>query len=89
MTRIVITHDVVDVERWLRGSSERTEAIGAMGGSNIVDHVAHDDSSAVAICADVEDVGAVMAALASPSPELAASMESHGVLPPVTVYVAR
>ena len=88
MTKIVITHNVADVERWLQGKSERADAIGAMGGTNVVDHVAQDGATAVAITADVDDVATVMATLASPPPEGAAAMESHGVLPPVTVYVA-
>lgn len=89
MPKMVITHSVVDVEKWLLGKSERADAIGAMGGTNVIDHVAQDGSNTVAISADTEDVAAVMATLASPPPELAAAMESHGVLPPVTVYVAR
>ena len=89
MPKVVMTHSVVDVERWLAGKSERAEAIGAMGGTNVVDHVAQDGSNTVAISADVEDVASVMAALASPPPEMAAAMESHGVRPPVTVFVAR
>jgi len=35
----------------------------------------------------VADVDAMMAALGSPSPEVAAVMEKHGVLPPMSVYV--
>jgi hypothetical protein len=34
-------------------------------------------------------VASVLAGLESPSPELHAAMERHGVLPPVTVYVER
>jgi hypothetical protein len=89
MPKMVITHSVVDVERWLKGKSERAEAIGAMGGTNVVDHVAEDGSNTVAISADMEDAASVVATLASPPPEMAAVMESHGVLPPVTAFVAR
>ena len=89
MPKLVMTHGVVDVDRWLQGKSERAEAIASMGGSNVVDHVAQDGSNTIAISADVEDVARVMAALASPPPEMAAAMESHGVLPPVTVYIAK
>jgi hypothetical protein len=88
MPKIVVTHSVVDVERWLLGRSERADAIGGMGGTNVVDHVAQDGSNTVAISADVEDVAIVMETLASPPPEMAAAMESHGVLPPLAVYVA-
>jgi hypothetical protein len=89
MPKMVITHGVVDVDSWLSFKSERADAIAGMGGANVVDHVAHDGSNSVAIAADVDDVAGVMAALASPPPELGAAMERHGVLPPLTVYVER
>jgi hypothetical protein len=84
---MIITHNVVDVANWLSFKGERVGAISAMGGSEIVDHVAQDGSNSVAIAANVKDVAAVLAGLASPPPELHAAMEKHGVLPPVTVYV--
>jgi hypothetical protein len=43
--------------------------------------------SIVAASADVSDPAAMQAILASPSPELAATMEEHGVVPPLSVYV--
>jgi hypothetical protein len=89
MPKVVITHNVVDVEKWLLGKSERADAIGTIGGTNVVDHVAQDGGNAVAISADIEDVAAAIATLASPPAEMAAAMESHGVLPPLTVYIAR
>jgi hypothetical protein len=89
MPRMVVTHNVVDVDAWLKGKSERANAIGAMGGVNVVDLVAQDGSNVVAISTEVEDVEAVLATLASPPAEMAATMESHGVLPPLTVYVER
>ena len=84
---MVITHSVADVDRWLGFKAERAEAIGGLGGTNVVDHAAHDGSKRVAVAADVADVDAIMAALGSPPPELAAAMEKHGVLPPLVVYV--
>ncbi len=87
MPKMVITHNVVDVDKWLQFKSERAAAIGGMGGSNIVDHVAQDGGASVAITADVADVAAVLAALASPPAELGAAMERHGVLPPLGIYV--
>ncbi len=87
MPKMVITHSVADVDNWLGFKAERAEAIGALGGTDVVDHVAHDGTKTVAVAADVADVDAVMAALASPPPELAAAMEKHGVLPPLVVYV--
>jgi len=54
----------------------------------VTDYVAHDGSSKVAITADVQDVGALQAMLASPTPEVAAAMEAHGVVQPISAYVA-
>jgi hypothetical protein len=87
MPKMVITHSVADVETWLGFKAERAEAFSSLGGTNVVDHVAHDGSATVAVAADVTDVDAVMATLESPPPELAAAMERHGVLPPLVVYV--
>jgi hypothetical protein len=71
----------------LKGKDERAAAIEAGSGSNVTDHVAHDGSNNVAISADVSDPAAMQAILASPSPELAATMEEHGVVPPLSVYI--
>ena len=89
MPKMVITHGVADVDKWLQFNAGRVEAFGNLGGTNVVDHVAHDGSTAVAVSADVADVEAAMATLASPPPELGALMEKHGVLPPLVVYVER
>lgn len=89
MPRIVVTHDVADVDSWLQFKSDRADAIAALGGSNVVDHVAQDGSNTIALSADVEDVAALKAALSSPPPEVAAIMESHGVIPPLVIYVER
>ena len=87
MPKMVITHEVADVERWLAFKAERAEAIAGLGGSDVVDHVARDGSNQIAVTATVTDVDGMMAALASPPPEVAAVMEKHGVLPPVVAYV--
>lgn len=89
MPKIVILHDVVDVDNWLSFASERAEAITAMGGANVVDHVALDGSNRVAVGAEVDDVEALQAAIAAPPPELLAVMERHGVVPPLTTYVQK
>ncbi len=89
MPKLVITHDVADVDTWLKFKSERADAIGGMGGTNVVDHVAHDGSKKVAVSAETDDVEAFLAAIASPPPELLAAMERHGVIPPLTAYVER
>ena len=87
MPKMVITHGVADVDKWLGFKAERAEAIAGLGGSDVVDHVAHDGSNQIAVSANVTDVDGIMAALASPPPELAAAMEKHGVLPPLVAYV--
>ena len=87
MPKMFVTHDVVDVDTWLTFKSERADAISGMGGTHVVDHVAKDGSNKVAVSAETDDVDAFLAALASPSPELLAAMERHGVVPPLTAYV--
>ena len=89
MSKLVITHDVDDVDAWLTFASERADAIGAMGGTNVVDHVAHDGSKKVAVSAEVDDVEAFLAAVESPPADLLAAMQRHGVVPPLTAYVER
>ncbi|MDP1807283.1 MAG: hypothetical protein Q8K72_19050 [Acidimicrobiales bacterium] len=89
MPKIVAIHGVVDVAKWLEFKSERSEAIAALGGSNVADHVAQDGSNTVAVTADVSDVEGLLAALSSPPPEVGAVMERHGVIPPLTIYVER
>ena len=83
MPKVVFTHAVVDVDRWLKGKADRAAALG----SNVVDYVAEDGSNNIAISADVSDLAAMGAMLASPSPEVAAAMQEHGVVPPLTVYI--
>ncbi len=89
MPKMLITHGVADVDKWLGFTTERAEALAGLGGSDVVDHAAHDGSNMVAVSANVADVDRMMAALGSPPPEIAAVMEKHGVLPPLTVYVQR
>ncbi len=87
MPRIVVTHAVVDIPRWLEGKAERAAAIESGSGSNVTDHVAADGSNNIAVTADVADLDAMNAMLASPSPEDSALMEKHGVVPPFTAYI--
>ena len=89
MSRIVVTHDVVDVDNWLGFKSERADAIAALGGSNVVDYVAQDGRNTVAVGVEVDDPAELLAALASPPPEVGSIMERHGVVPPLTIYVER
>lgn len=87
MPRIVVTHAVEDVPRWLQGKAGRAAAIASGSGSNVTDYVAQDGSNNIAVGADVSDLAAMAAMLSSPSPEVAAAMQEHGVIPPLTVYV--
>jgi hypothetical protein len=86
MPRMVITHAVVDVARWLDGKAERAAAIG-MAGTNVIDYVAADGSNNIAVTVDIHDLDAAQALMDSPPPEVAAQMEAHGVIPPLTAYI--
>jgi hypothetical protein len=88
MPKLVITHAVVDVERWLKGKEERAATISAFA-TNVTDHVAMDGSNNIAITADVHDMAGAQATMASPSPEDAALEEKHGVIQPMTVYIEK
>ena len=88
MPKIVITHAVVDVERWLKGKEERAVGFGQFA-TNVTDHVAFDGSDNVAITADIHDMAGAQAMMASPTPEMAAAGERHGVINPITVYVEK
>ena len=87
MPRVVITHAVVNVERWLKGKADRAEAIQSGSGSEVIDHVAADGSNNVAITADAADIDAMNALVASPPADVLGKMEEHGVVPPITLYV--
>ena len=86
MPKMVMTHAVVDLERWLGGKEARAAAIGAVG-ANVTDYVASDGSSNIAVTADVHDMDAAKAMVTSPPPEVVALMEQHGVVQPITAYI--
>ena len=86
MPKIVITHAVENIDRWLLGKEERVTALGAVG-SNVTDFVAEDGSLNVAVSADIHDADALRALLASPPPDVLALMQKHGVVPPFTAYI--
>jgi hypothetical protein len=48
-----------------------------------------DGSNHVAVTADIDDLDAIRALLASPPPNISAQMDSHGVRPPITAYIER
>jgi muconolactone delta-isomerase len=85
VSRIVITHAVQDVERWLGGRAERAAALP--GATNVTDLVAMDGSNHAAVAFDIDDLDALKTVLSSVPPEMAAQAESHGVIMPMTVYV--
>jgi hypothetical protein len=58
MPKVVATHAVVDVERWLNGKAERAAAIESWSGSNVTDFVAEDGSNNIAVTADVAEIDA-------------------------------
>ncbi len=89
MPKMIITHNVADVDNWLTFKAERADAVHSLGGRNAVDLVALDGSNVVAVSADVDDVGAMMASLASPPAEVGSAMERHGVLPPLMAFVEK
>ena len=88
MPRMVITHSVVDLDRWLAGKAERAATIGAFA-TNVTDYVAADGGNTIAITADVHDVEGAQAMMASPSPEAADAMARHGVAPPIVAYMEK
>ena len=87
MPRMVLTHAVADIGRWIEGKAERAAAIESGSGSNVQDYVAADGSNTIAITADVADVDAIKAMLASPPPDVLEKMQAHGVVPPITAYI--
>jgi hypothetical protein len=87
MPKMVITHAVEDLERWLAGKADRAAAIESGSGSNVQDHVAADGSNNIAVTADVADVEAITAMLAAPPPDVLEKMQAHGVVPPLTAYI--
>lgn len=85
MSRIVITHAVQDVDRWLKGQAERAAALP--GATDFTDLVAMDGSNHAAVVFDIDDLGALKEMLSSIPPEMASQAESHGVIMPMTIYV--
>jgi hypothetical protein len=74
--KLVITHPVVDIERWLKGKDERAAGLAPCA-TNVTDHVAVDGSNNVAITADIHDMAGLQALMVSPPPWAVALEESH------------
>jgi hypothetical protein len=88
MPKMVVTHAVVELDRWLQGKAERAEVIGRYA-TNVTDYVAADGSNNVAVTADIHDMAGLQALMASPSPEDTAAQERHGVIQPIVAYVEK
>jgi hypothetical protein len=87
MPKVVITHAVQDIDRWLQGKAERAAAIESATASNVTDYVAQDGSKDVAITADVADIEPLKSMAAAPTAEALALMDAHGVVQPITIYI--
>jgi hypothetical protein len=86
MPKVVITHAVEDIDRWLQGKGARAAAIESGTGSNVTDYVAQDGSKNIAITADVADADKMKSILTAPPADVLDLMEAHGVVQPITVY---
>ena len=53
----------------------------------MTDYVALDGSNKIAVTTDVHDMDAAQAMITSAPPEVAAAMQKHGVIQPITAYV--
>ena len=84
MPRIVATHEVKDVKHWASKGDERVEIIGQFA-TEVVSYIAADGSNRVTVSANVHDMEGLMAWMQTP--EAAAAMESHGVLPPPVFHI--
>jgi hypothetical protein len=74
--------------RPLAGRQGRTGRRNA-GRHRVTDLVALDGSNQAAVTFETDDLDALKAMIESMPPEVAAQAESHGVIPPFTVYVER
>lgn len=81
MPKMVATHPVRDVDRWLQGKDERGAVIGRYT-TNVTDRVAADGSNNVAVIADIHDMAGLQA---PPQRRDKATEEGHGVMEPMTV----
>ena len=86
MPRIVVTHAVEGVERWLAGHAQRASALP--GATNVTDLVAMDGSNNAAVAFDIDDLDVLRSALSEMPPSVASEAESHGVITStIAVYV--
>ncbi len=86
--KTVITRVVIDIERWLKGKTERAVVISAYA-MQVTDYVAADPTNNIAVTADAHDMADLQALMAAPSPEDADLEEKHGVLPPMAAAIEK
>ena len=86
MPKIVVTAAVKDVEAWLKFKPQLIAHLSAVA-SDGTSYITTDGTNRVATTWDVPDLTAFQAAQAAASPEMAAEMERHGMIPPMTIYV--
>lgn len=86
MPTVLGHHDVTDTDHWL-ASPKREEVFGPMGITNIRTFVDPSNPKRVALMMDVPDVEELMAALASPGPEMVEAMSHDGVIPETLVML--
>jgi len=85
MPRVVMTHAVTDVEAWASYKAERAAFFEDFA-SDIVDYLPTDGGTTIAVSANVHDMDGLLAALETP--EAKALEESHGLIEPISSYVA-
>ena len=88
MSKMVVTNVVLEVERWLDGKAER-EGLTGKWLTNVTNCDAVDGSNNIAITADLYDMAALQAAMASPSSEDIAAEGRHGAIQPIVAYIER
>jgi hypothetical protein len=84
MPKIVVTHTVKDVKFWASKDDERLEILAPFA-TDLVSYVAADGSNQVAVAANIHDMEGMMAFMQTP--EAAAAMEAHGVIPPPIFHI--
>jgi len=84
MPKIVVTHAVNDVKFWASKDDERLEILSPFA-TDLVSYVAVDGSNQVAVTANIHDMGGMMNFMQTP--EAAAAMEAHGVIPPPIFHI--
>jgi hypothetical protein len=86
MPRIVVTHAVRDLALWVSKHAERVTVFGPFG-TDLTDHVNADGSKTVAVTVNVHDMAGLQKMMQDP--KVAALKAAHGVIEPLTMFVAK